>query len=405
MTAGAPPSSVLPPRGAPRPASGPLFGALLLGLGGAGGCTIYGDCPVVYEPTAVVVEEEPPAVWERIDDRPPRPVADAAWVDGYWDWDGAQWVWVDGHWETGRSGQVWTEPRAVRTQGGVEYHPGYWRPEDTPPSGVYRRDSDVRVSARGSVRVDASARVGGGSGSGGSRVVRTGSRGGGDGVAEDDGQGRRRGTVRPVRPSEGDGRGGGDDGNDVDTGSPGRPARGSTSGGRSVGRGRLEPDPRGQEEETDRRPTAGASRGQTPTAGASRGETPVMGARQGRAPTATARGEETRPAQGTTAGGSPGSGAPVVDEGGAGDGELRCSFPIGVTNSYGVVEAVLENAGSVPRFMSAQPLPVIARQGDSWERVRLRVPLSEGTWSVVVTLDDGRSAECGYLRVIEIRGR
>ncbi len=33
---------------------------------------------------------------------PPRgaaPSADAAWVPGYWHWDGVRYVWIAGHWE------------------------------------------------------------------------------------------------------------------------------------------------------------------------------------------------------------------------------------------------------------------------------------------------------------------
>lgn len=36
---------------------------------------------------------------------PPRgapPFADAAWVPGYWHWDGVRYVWVAGHWEKAR---------------------------------------------------------------------------------------------------------------------------------------------------------------------------------------------------------------------------------------------------------------------------------------------------------------
>jgi len=81
-------------------------------------------------------------------------------------------------------------------------------------------------------------------------------------------------------------------------------------------------------------------------------------------------------------------------------GPIRCTLENRLTVRNGAIEATLENVVTRPQFMAGEPLVLTARQGDGWERVRLRVPLEPGTWDVRVSTSDGRSADCGFLRVL-----
>ncbi|MBN8613624.1 MAG: YXWGXW repeat-containing protein [Deltaproteobacteria bacterium] len=56
----------------------------------------------------------------------PQPYAGAQWVDGHWEWNGAQYVWVDGYWVQGRPGYVYMQPRWERRGGGYVYVDGGW---------------------------------------------------------------------------------------------------------------------------------------------------------------------------------------------------------------------------------------------------------------------------------------
>lgn len=100
-------------------------------------------------PAYVIVDTPPPPLRATVSVMPPKPHANAVWVDAYWAWRGGRWVWVEGYWETPRPGYVWTPPVAVRgPRGHIEYHPGYWRRHHDAPPPVYRDAGDIRVSVR-----------------------------------------------------------------------------------------------------------------------------------------------------------------------------------------------------------------------------------------------------------------
>jgi hypothetical protein len=48
------------------------------------------------QPQYVIVREAPPPVV--VDRRPSRPSREHIWIDGYWDWNGRQYVRQPGHW-------------------------------------------------------------------------------------------------------------------------------------------------------------------------------------------------------------------------------------------------------------------------------------------------------------------
>jgi hypothetical protein len=114
----------------------------LLGLPGCGGHKIrYTSEPVYVEPQPeyVLVREAPPAVI--VERRPPPPGGGYMWIDGYWDWNGRQYVWQGGHWaRPPREHVIWAAPRYDRHEQGYRYTPGQWR-EDQPQR---RRDDEQR---------------------------------------------------------------------------------------------------------------------------------------------------------------------------------------------------------------------------------------------------------------------
>jgi hypothetical protein len=48
------------------------------------------------------------------------------WVDGYWHWNGVQYVWIPGRWETPPPGNVWIAPRHEVVDGHHIYRTGRW---------------------------------------------------------------------------------------------------------------------------------------------------------------------------------------------------------------------------------------------------------------------------------------
>lgn len=81
----------------------------------------------------VVVSGPPPA--PLIEARSPPPTPSAAWVAGYWHWNGATYAWIPGHWENAPPGMIWYGPTYGPTADGrYLYEPGTFRPADGPPS-------------------------------------------------------------------------------------------------------------------------------------------------------------------------------------------------------------------------------------------------------------------------------
>ena len=55
------------------------------------------------------------------------PYSGAVWVNGHWQWSGANWVWVSGQWDRPvRPGYVWIQPRYQYRGGRHVYVRGYW---------------------------------------------------------------------------------------------------------------------------------------------------------------------------------------------------------------------------------------------------------------------------------------
>jgi hypothetical protein len=67
----------------------------------------------------------PPAPLAETESAPPAP--GMVWVEGYWHWNGVQYVWIPGHWESPPPGAVWIAPRYVMVDGKYAYRAGRWR--------------------------------------------------------------------------------------------------------------------------------------------------------------------------------------------------------------------------------------------------------------------------------------
>ncbi len=73
------------------------------------------------EPFYYVAPAPPPALAET---PAPAPGSDDVWINGYWKWDGGQYVWQDGYWtEPPAAGAVWVAPRYEKKK---YYYGGYW---------------------------------------------------------------------------------------------------------------------------------------------------------------------------------------------------------------------------------------------------------------------------------------
>ncbi|MEL7492265.1 MAG: hypothetical protein AAGJ73_16265 [Pseudomonadota bacterium] len=86
----------------------------------------YRHGPIIADTGVVYVRPAPPP--PRRFQRPPRPVAGAIWIGGYWRWAGNRYVWRRGYWErTPKVGATWTPGRWIHTRRGWYWRPGYWR--------------------------------------------------------------------------------------------------------------------------------------------------------------------------------------------------------------------------------------------------------------------------------------
>ena len=105
---------------------GPLAVGLLVVLASAH--SLLGGC-------VATVEERPPRV-VYVAGPPPPPLGEArgapsapgmVWVEGYWHWNGVQYVWIPGHWESPPPGYVWTPPSYTTIESRYVYRAGHWR--------------------------------------------------------------------------------------------------------------------------------------------------------------------------------------------------------------------------------------------------------------------------------------
>ncbi len=76
--------------------------------------------------------------------RTERPDADAVWVAGYWDWQGAQWAWVPGRWDHPENRGAWVQPRYMREGDGYRYEPGHWSSQRVIEGEQYRQEREHR---------------------------------------------------------------------------------------------------------------------------------------------------------------------------------------------------------------------------------------------------------------------
>jgi hypothetical protein len=80
-------------------------------------------------PGEVYVQAMPPdPIYEEV---PAAPSYGFVWIDGYWNWSGAEWMWLRGRWERPRSGYAWVRPYYDYSGGRYVYVPGYWTSQQT----------------------------------------------------------------------------------------------------------------------------------------------------------------------------------------------------------------------------------------------------------------------------------
>jgi hypothetical protein len=75
-------------------------------------------------PRVVYVAGPPPPALVDIHGAPAAP--GMVWVEGYWHWNGVQYVWIPGHWESPPAGYAWVPPSYVIVDGHHAYRPGRW---------------------------------------------------------------------------------------------------------------------------------------------------------------------------------------------------------------------------------------------------------------------------------------
>ena len=83
----------------------------------------------------VATIEERPSRVVYVAGPPPPPLVDMrgapaapgmVWVEGYWHWNGVQYVWIPGHWESPPAGYAWVPPSYVVVEGRHVYRAGRW---------------------------------------------------------------------------------------------------------------------------------------------------------------------------------------------------------------------------------------------------------------------------------------
>ena len=110
----------------------PKHTALVLGLGitmmAATGCARRAYTRTVYsQPSGVyVASAPPPPPATRVTVQPAAPYGGAVWVQGHYQWNGAQYVWVQGHYVQQRAGYQFVQPRWVNRGGRYTYQAGGW---------------------------------------------------------------------------------------------------------------------------------------------------------------------------------------------------------------------------------------------------------------------------------------
>ena len=103
---------------------------IAMGVLGMTGCVVHTRPRATVVATApasgVVVYQAPPAR-RVVVNRPAAPYQGAIWVEGHWQWNGAQYVWVQGRYVRPRAGYVYVQPTWQRRGNGYVYVAGGWR--------------------------------------------------------------------------------------------------------------------------------------------------------------------------------------------------------------------------------------------------------------------------------------
>ena len=108
------------------------------GYGGVRGNATASASLSVGEPSPYTVSGMPPEpLYEQMSDSPGD---GSVWIDGYWHWNGYEWMWVNGRWEREQPGYVYVEPNYDYQGEQYVYTPGYWSQPERVPRGWNVRD-------------------------------------------------------------------------------------------------------------------------------------------------------------------------------------------------------------------------------------------------------------------------
>ena len=82
----------------------------------------------VRQQTSALIEVDYPPPPARVEVVPPRPSAEAVWIDGEWTWTGSRWAWKYGSWVVPPAGAAYSPWTTVRSSDATLYFaPGVWR--------------------------------------------------------------------------------------------------------------------------------------------------------------------------------------------------------------------------------------------------------------------------------------
>ncbi|HEX7640956.1 MAG TPA: hypothetical protein VF472_01980 [Burkholderiaceae bacterium] len=100
--------------------------------------SVYQDPPIEQPPPVQVNWAPPPML---VEEPPPPPSPDAAWIGGYWVWQG-NWVWAHGRWaQPPRPGYMWHNPYYEHRNGAVVFINAFWGAPGVafvaPPPGIH----------------------------------------------------------------------------------------------------------------------------------------------------------------------------------------------------------------------------------------------------------------------------
>ena len=89
----------------------------------SGGCYVAAHGSGYGPAQTEVVVYRDPAVYPHPRSAP-TPRQNQVWIEGYWEWGGAQWVWREGYWESVRVNEIWVPGTIVVIGGRSRWTPG-----------------------------------------------------------------------------------------------------------------------------------------------------------------------------------------------------------------------------------------------------------------------------------------